>query len=124
MKKCNCGKEYVPNPRGIKLFCSRECFYKYRKPRPTGLKYQIKRKNVAWFKKKEEIKPDNKGYIRRRFKGEMQREHRYVMEEFLGRKLRENEVVHHINGVRVDNRIENLMVMLKKEHDKISRARA
>lgn len=43
------------------------------------------------------------------------REHRYVMSIFLERKLLKEENVHHINGDRTDNRLENLELWSKSQ---------
>lgn len=48
--------------------------------------------------------------------GKYYKEHRYVMTKHLGRELTREEEVHHINGDKLDNRVENLRVMSKSEH--------
>lgn len=45
-------------------------------------------------------------------------EHIVVMTEYLGRPLREGEEVHHRNGNREDNRLENLELTTKSEHQR------
>jgi hypothetical protein len=56
-------------------------------------------------------------------------EHRLAMSEAIGRVLKPEEVVHHINGVRDDNRLENLILFESHEaharhHAELERAAA
>lgn len=105
-----CGK---PRPRQTKAYCSRDCYNTVPRQRRRGEIHKRPRggrieDSCGYIQIRSPLHPDSQnGYVR---------EHRLVMEKFLGRRLESWEFVHHKNGNRKDNRLENLEVLVNKKH--------
>ena len=114
IKKCViCGKEIKVSPSQEER--KKCCSYKCDKIRRRGF---YAGKNNPAYKGGKVL--DKTGYVRMRGKArnECRYEHQVIMEKFLGRPLKQGEEVHHINGVKDDNRLENLFVLDKKDHSR------
>lgn len=66
---------------------------------------------VNWFKNKS-------GYVTIRLGNKHHYQHRLIFEVYLERRLKPTEHIHHLNGIREDNRIENLVMCSPAEHAK------
>jgi hypothetical protein len=100
----NCKSVISANVNGHypKRFCSKNCSDDF-----------IVGENHPCFK---DARTESKGYLLMSRDKKVIPEHRWVIEQHLKRKLRRDEVVHHINGIKSDNRIENLSVMKNIDH--------
>ena len=107
-----CGKAFsVRGNHRYQKFCSYKCSGNYKhftKERHGEL-------SKCW--KGGEI-IDKEGYERVLLVGEgkYKRKQREIVEQNIDRKLKSNEIVHHINGDKLDNDFSNLEVMTQKEH--------
>lgn len=108
-----CGSAIPRRHINIAKTCSMKCFSVYAKEKtPKG-------KDHHRFK--GESYDAGGGYLRIydvTSKSKFNSLHRIAMEKKLGRKLLRKEVVHHINGDKKDNRLENLELMTIGEHTK------
>lgn len=59
------------------------------------------------------------GYKYIRVNGKDIGEHILVMTKHLGRRLKRNEVVHHVDGNKLNNSLENLQLMTRQEHSRL-----
>lgn len=114
--KCDyCGNYFQRYESAIQShnFCSRTCFdkwYKNHAPSPT-LNQRLKQ-SITMRKSRP-----GEGKEYKKLLGKYM--HRTLMEIKLGRKLKPNEIIHHINGNKFDNRIENLQIVTRAEHNRI-----
>lgn len=74
--------------------------------------------NIAYWDQHRQPRKQKNGYLTICIGNKKQYIHRLVMEECLGRKLERSEHVHHINGDKTDNRIENLELLSIQEHER------
>lgn len=123
-----CGNEFhsKPSDAANRKSCGKECGRKWRSQKMTGAanhQFGIRgSENPTWAG--GVLIRDGYAYIyapghHDYRKDEYVKRCRLVAEQSIGRKLLENEHVHHINGNRMDDRPENLEVVTKSEHCRI-----
>lgn len=121
-------KEKHPEPR----LCSCGCgtvierrYYDKNRPNSYVHNHHTKGKNNPKWNDAGRFKDTINGYIFIRKpdhpnakinRGQFIAEHVFVMSEHIGRPLVPGEIVHHKNGIRDDNRIENLVIMTNSQH--------
>lgn len=140
--KCTvCKKIFTDAPSQYRINCSHKCGSIYKKKIQKGKKpYEMTKvirkkisKSVKNLNQTLNKSPSWKGgkYTRNGYvyvyapnhpyvhKNGYKFEHRLIMEKMIGRFLKQKEVVHHKNGIRNDNRIENLFLFKNSaEHAK------
>lgn len=109
-----CGVQVYRRPNELQnrqnVFCSRKCHNESMRLAGPGAKFKMATGYVYVYFPSH---PDCT-------KNGLVAEHRLVAEQELGRRLRRSEHVHHINGVKDDNRPKNLQVIEAGQHTRIT----
>ena len=110
-----CGREFDVKPsQADKRFCSQECHGRVNWQRVQERAHNGKPVLLTpsgYVKVWEPSRPARRRWVL---------EHRLVMEQKLGRPLRKDEHVHHLNRDKADNRPENLILVGSSEHSVIT----
>ena len=108
-----CGKKFDVRASQAKnynvRYCSKKCMYKKQSEERRGA-------GTPWYKGGY---ISDKGYKVITVDRKKYQEHRYLMEQHLGRKLTRNEEVHHLDDNKLNNDINNLIVLSKADHTKL-----
>lgn len=123
LKSCQfCGNEFrisqnrVDSGRG--RFCSKKCISLWlgqkligeNSPNWKSGKFISQKGDVMILRPDRFSNPSKSGW--RRYIPE----HRLIMENHLGRKLLKSELIHHLNGNKQDNRVDNLFLTTRTDH--------
>lgn len=103
-----CNNNIKDAPSEKRKYCNRKC-------RASFLRTQIESKAPNWKNAKT---VHANGYLIISRQGRTFLEHDFIMSKYLGRPLVTGEIVHHINGNKKDNRLENLELMTRSTHMK------
>ena len=119
-----CKKEFWDSKSNHRKYCSWKCYCKSllgKSPPNKGKKYPKLSGKSHWnwkgfathskgyvlTRKPNHPSANNRGYVYK---------HRLIMEKLLNRYLKPTEYVHHKNGIRNDNRPQNLLLVIRTPH--------
>ena len=109
----NCKLDFVRNKKQIDYFKRHEKEWKCKT-------CTLVLRNKSSAKENGSTRVHNKkGYILEKTNNGWFLQHHIVIEKHLGRKLNKDEAVHHINGIKTDNYVDNLLVMNHGEHTRL-----